>query len=86
MKDVLFDGFQDWLAHCEQTGELAWVPVLRYEETQKNKTEEQIWAGVERAWAVMQDAVGTGLTRDLVSISGMINNGAKKVFLSLIHI
>ncbi|HCR53793.1 MAG TPA: serine dehydratase, partial [Cytophagales bacterium] len=32
------------------------------------------------AWEVMKDAVHTGLEEDMTSRSGMINNGAKKVY------
>lgn len=54
--------------------------VLEYEKIQKNRAEEDTWKGLERAWEVMRDAVHTGLTEDMTSRSGMINNGAKKVY------
>lgn len=54
--------------------------VLEYEREQKNRTNDQIWAGLNNAWSVMKDAVRTGLEEDMTSRSGMINNGAKKVY------
>jgi L-serine dehydratase len=76
---VLFDSFSEWQTHVEATGEPIWQAVLDYEVREKGRTEEDIWARVEQAHAVMRDAVATGLERDMQSISGMINNGAKKV-------
>ncbi len=76
---VLFDSFAEWSAHVQQTGEPLWQPVLDYEVQQKGRSEAEIWAGIATAYAVMKDAIDTGLTRDMTSLSGMINNGAKKV-------
>ncbi|MCS7072903.1 MAG: L-serine ammonia-lyase, iron-sulfur-dependent, subunit alpha [Bacteroidia bacterium] len=76
---VLFDSFAEWASYCEATKEPVWKPVLLYEIEQKGRTESEIWQGIARAYQVMCDAIETGLTRDMTSISGMINNGAKKV-------
>lgn len=54
--------------------------VVEYEVDQKQATEEAIWNGLDRAYSVMKDAVKTGLSQPMESRSGMINNGAKKVF------
>jgi L-serine dehydratase len=54
--------------------------VLEYEFEQKGRTREQILEGLAHAWDVMKDAVRTGLEEDMTSRSGMINNGAKKVY------
>jgi L-serine dehydratase len=76
----LFDSFEGWKAYC--TGEKKTIveAVLEYEFEQKGRSEKQIWEGLSKAWAVMKDAVHTGLTEDMTSRSGMINNGAKKVY------
>lgn len=76
---VLFDSYQEWADHLVSTGQPLWQPVLDYEVQQKGRTEAQIWDGMARAYAVMCDAIETGLTQDMTSLSGMINNGAKKV-------
>lgn len=77
---ILFDSFSEWRTHLAQhPATPLWQPVLEYEQVQKGRTAEEIWAGLETAYAVMCDAIQTGLTRDMKSISGMIDNGAKKV-------
>ena len=54
--------------------------VLEYEMNQKGGEKEEILSGILRAYEVMKDAVTTGLEEEMTSRSGMINNGAKKVF------
>ncbi len=76
---LLFDNFAAWGAHCAATGEPLWQPVLTYEVEQKGRTEDAIWAGVAAAYDVMRAAVQTGLTTDMTSRSGMVNNGAKRI-------
>ena len=76
----LFDSFQGWKNYCQTSGQSLVDVVLEYEREQKNRTSDEIYAGLLRAWEVMKDAVKTGLEEDMVSRSGMINNGAKKVY------
>ena len=76
---ILFNSFQEWEQEIQGQKSPAWQPVLQYEMVQKGRTEAEIWARVEQAYAVMKDAVHTGLNRDMKSLSGMIDNGAKKV-------
>ena len=76
---LLFTDFASWQAHCAATGQPLYQPVLDYEVEQKGAHEPAIWAGLQRAYDVMRDAVHTGLTGDMTSRSGMINNGAKKL-------
>jgi L-serine dehydratase len=76
---LLFNDFLSWGQHCQDTGKPLYQPVLDYEVEQKGRSEEQIWDGLARAYDVMRDAVKTGLTQDMTSRSGMVNNGAKKV-------
>jgi len=76
---LLFTDFASWQAHCETTGEPLYQPVLAYEVEQKGRAEADIWPGLQRAYDVMRDAVQTGLTQNMVSRSGMVNNGARKI-------
>lgn len=76
---ILFDSFDEWSLYCKEHQLAAWEPVLIYEQEQKGRTEALIWAKLDQAYAVMKDAVATGLEKDMTSISGMINNGGKKV-------
>ena len=76
---VVFDSFAEWNASHAQSGAPAWKPVLDYELHERGRNETEIRERLAQAWAVMKDAVKTGLEEDMKSISGMINNGAKKV-------
>jgi len=76
----LFENFAGWKTYCEEKSVPLFFPVLEYEMEQRNKSENQIWAGLQNAYSVMKEAVNTGLHEDMVSRSGMINNGAKKVY------
>ncbi len=76
---VTFESFREWKSYCEHSQEPIWKPVLSYEIELRNRTEQQIWDGLAAAYCVMRDAIEKGLTEDMRSISGMINNGAKKI-------
>lgn len=76
----LFESFKGWKEFCESQNVNLVQSVIDYEVEQKNSSEEKIWAGLGHAYSVMKDAVKTGLEEEMTSRSGMINNGAKKVF------
>jgi L-serine dehydratase len=76
----LFESFAEWKKYATETNQSLHDVVLEYERAQKGRTNEEILKGLNRAWEVMKDAVHTGLTQDMTSRSGMINNGAKKVY------
>lgn len=76
----LFESFKGWKEYCESQNVSLVQSVIEYEVEQKNSTEEKIWAGLQHAYSVMKDAVKTGLEDEMISRSGMINNGAKKVY------
>lgn len=76
----LFDSFKGWKQYCVDKNISLFESVIEYEITQKNKTEKDIWFGLQTAYDVMKNAVETGLNEEMSSRSGMINNGAKKVF------
>ncbi|HRI77928.1 MAG TPA: L-serine ammonia-lyase, iron-sulfur-dependent, subunit alpha [Cyclobacteriaceae bacterium] len=76
----LFDSFEGWKRYSVEKKRSLIEVVLEYEIEQKGRTENQIWEGLGTAWTVMKEAVSTGLNEDMTSRSGMINNGAKKVF------
>ncbi len=77
---ILFDDFESWRQYCQKENVAAYVPVLEYEIEQKGRSEFEIWEGLGAAWQVMREAVQTGLSEDMRSRSGMIDNGGKKVF------
>ena len=76
----LFESFDGWKEYSVKNSMSLVDVVLEYEMSQKGRTEEEIWTGLATALAVMKDAVRTGLEEDMTSRSGMVNNGAKKVY------
>jgi L-serine dehydratase len=76
----LFESFEGWRNHCDQNKVSLVQAVIHYENEQNGRNEKQILDGLNIAWGVMKDAVRAGLEEEMVSRSGMINNGAKKVY------
>jgi L-serine dehydratase len=76
----LFDSFAEWKAYSAKNNMGLVDIVLEYEHHQKGRKDADTMEGLSRAWEVMKDAVQTGLRDNMTSRSGMIDNGAKKVF------
>ncbi len=76
----LFESFEGWKTYCKERALTLPRTVIDYEVEQKNSDEAKVRAGLLQAYQVMKDAVKTGLEEEMNSRSGMINNGAKKVF------
>jgi L-serine dehydratase len=76
----LFESFEEWRTYCSKTNKTLDQVVVEYETEQKGRSEQEIITGLANAWKVMREAVHSGLEEDMTSRSGMINNGAKKVF------
>ncbi len=82
----LFETFAGWDAYCREHNMSLVDSVIEYETTEKGTAKEDILAGVARNYQVMKEAVETGFSEDMTSRSGMINNGAKKVYNSKITV
>lgn len=81
MLDIpLFDDFKSWKTYCVEENKALYLPVLSYEIMQRGRTETDIWAHLKKAYLVMTEAITTGLTEDMTSRSGMVNNSGKKVY------
>lgn len=76
----LFNSFSGWKQYCLDHNISLYEAVIEYETAQRGKEEQAIWDGLLAAYQVMRDAVETGLREEMTSRSGMINNGAKKVY------
>lgn len=76
----LFESFKGWKSYCEEKNLSLPESVIEYEVDQKNGESNKIKAWLLQAYGVMKDAVKTGLEEEMTSRSGMINNGAKKVY------
>lgn len=77
---LLFENFESWRQHCKTHQVPLYQPVLEYEVEQRGGDKATIMAGLLKAYQVMKEAVKTGLSDDMTSRSGMIANGAKKVY------
>ncbi|HHL53015.1 MAG TPA: L-serine ammonia-lyase, iron-sulfur-dependent, subunit alpha [Flammeovirgaceae bacterium] len=82
----LFETFAGWDTYCREHNMSLVDSVIEYETSEKGTAKEEIMAGVARNYQVMKEAVETGFSEDMTSRSGMINNGAKKVYNSKITV
>lgn len=78
----LFETFKGWQEYCSAHDVDLVQTVIDYEISEKGGTKEGILELVQVNFDVMKQAVETGFTEDMISRSGMINNGAKKVYKS----
>ena len=76
----LFDNFGDWQKYCQAHNIPLYQSVIEYEVEQKGREESEVWEKLAANYHVMKEAVEAGLTEEMSSKSGMINNGGKKVF------
>ena len=76
----LFSSFTEWKEYCESRNISLYKSVLEYETEQKGRDEKVIWEKLATNYKVMKEAVEAGLEDPMSSLSGMINNGGKKVF------
>jgi L-serine dehydratase len=72
--------FEDILRYCRQLNATIPEVMIEYEIKKTGKTREQVIDGLRKILNVMLESVENGLTRDVKSPSGMLNNYAKKVF------
>jgi L-serine dehydratase len=72
--------FEDILRYCRQLNATIPEVMIEYEIRKTGKTREQVIDGLRKILHVMLESVENGLTRDVKSPSGMLNNYAKKVF------
>ena len=76
----LFSDFAGWKKYAAEHKQRLFESVLEYEIEQKGRSAEEIWSGISQAFSVMKDAVSTGLSENMTSRSGMVNNGASSVY------
>jgi L-serine dehydratase len=72
--------FEDILRYCRQLNATIPEVMIEYEIKKTGKTREQVIDGLRKILHVMLESVENGLTRDVKSPSGMLNNYAKRVF------
>ncbi len=80
------ESFVGWRAAAEAEGIPLWRVVLRYEMHQKGRSEAEIWARLAQVYAVMRDAVRSGLEEPRQSFSGLVRDTGKKLATASLHV
>lgn len=81
-----FASFAEWAQYCRKQSCKLYEPVLHYEMNLRNRQESEIWQHMRQAYHIMCEAIQSGLSEDMRSRSGMIDNGGKKVYNSSITV
>ncbi len=74
------NSFSDILRYAQEMRATIPEVMIEYEVRKTGKTREQVIEGVRKILNVMIESVNNGLTRDVKSPSGLLNNFAKKVY------
>ncbi len=74
------NSFEDILRYCREMKATIPEVMIEYEVRKTGRTREQVIEGVRKILNVMIESVNNGLTRDVKSPSGLLNNFAKKVY------
>lgn len=80
------NSFEDILKYCREMKTTIPEVMIEYEIRKTGKTREQVIEGVRKILNVMIESVNNGLTRDVKSPSGLLNNFAKKVYNAKINV
>ncbi len=80
------NSFEDILKFCREMKATIPEVMIEYEVRKTGKTREQVIDGVRKILNVMIESVNNGLTRDVKSPSGLLNNFAKKVYNAKINV
>jgi L-serine dehydratase len=75
----VLSSFATWQEWANRTGLPLYQAVLEYELAEKGRPEAETWAGLAHVWEVMEEAVITGATQPLHSLSGMVQGAGRKV-------
>lgn len=78
--------FTGWREAAESTGVPLWRVVLSYEMHQKGRSEKEIWDRLAQVYAVMRDAVETGLREPRQTFSGLVRDTGKKLLSPPVHV
>src|SRR3990172_1692503 len=75
-----FNLLSDIAVYCRREGKDMAQAMVDYEMRNKGLTREQVYDNLKRVLLVMEDSVDQGLTQQVITPSGMLNNWAKKVY------
>lgn len=80
------ESFTGWREAAEKINVPLWRIVLMYEMHQKGRTEKEIWERLAQVYAVMRDAVETGLREPRQTISGLVRDTGKKLLAPAVQV
>lgn len=80
------NSFEDILRYCREMKATIPEVMIEYEVRKTGRSREQVIEGVRKILNVMIESVNNGLTRDVKSPSGLLNNFAKKVYNAKINV
>ncbi|MCS6790288.1 MAG: L-serine ammonia-lyase, iron-sulfur-dependent, subunit alpha [Bacteroidia bacterium] len=83
---MYLESFQAWGEATRQRGVPLWRIVLEYEMHQKGRSEEEVWRRLAQVYAVMRDAVETGLREPRQTPSGLVRDTGKKLAHATFHL
>ena len=75
-----FSLLSDIVEYCRREKKDMAQAMVDYEMRNKHLSRAQVYEGLERVLLVMEDSVDQGLTQQVISPSGMLNNWAKQVY------
>lgn len=74
-----FNLLSDIVEYCRREKKDMAQAMLEFEMRNKRLTREQVYTGLKRTLFVMEESVEQGLTQQVISPSGMLNNWAKTI-------
>lgn len=74
-----FNFLSDIVEYCRREKKDMAQAMLEFEMRNKRLTREQVYTGLKRTLFVMEESVEQGLTQQVISPSGMLNNWAKTI-------
>jgi L-serine dehydratase len=80
------NSFEDILRYCREMNATIPEVMIEYEVRKTGKSREQVLDGVRKILNVMIESVNNGLTRDVKSPSGLLNNFAKRVYNARVNV
>ncbi|MBI4418483.1 MAG: L-serine ammonia-lyase, iron-sulfur-dependent, subunit alpha [Ignavibacteriales bacterium] len=80
-----FDYLSDIVAYCKREDKDMAQAMVDYEMRNKGLTREQVYDGLKRILLVMEESVDQGMTQQVITPSGMLNNWAKTIAASTVE-
>ncbi|GJQ20138.1 MAG: L-serine dehydratase, iron-sulfur-dependent subunit alpha [Bacteroidia bacterium] len=74
-----FNYLSEIVEYCRREGKDMAQAMVDYEMKNKGLTREQVYEGLKRVLLVMEESVEQGMTQQVITPSGMLNNWAKTV-------